>query len=147
MEARRRIACFLPQADTYWPASICGLYFGATFLTYRERLALSVFLYGNGVCDLDILAVMLPKCRDSSAAKHVKATVDSLRKGVCASRWHYFDVVEQDYLLLDGSPYGNATGSRSVTRTINAWDRIVNQRRSRTGRVPTLREQREFFSD
>ncbi len=88
------------------------LFFGDKFLTYTQRLSMMVFLYGNGTTCDDITALIHHRLRDKSAHLHVYNTLQTLRKNIAPSNWHYYDVHRGHKCRLDGETYHDACYSK-----------------------------------
>jgi|EP00966_Prymnesium_polylepis_P336974 hypothetical protein len=137
-EAATRMNAFLPMDN--WPEPMVKLYQRGDTLSCVERLRMLTFLVGNGYPQDAILTVIAPRLRTGASAMHANNVLKDLASGRYDHRWYYFDVNEQDWLYLDGTPYGEPRGSQVFTRRVNAWDRRCWKGKD----WPTLKEQEEF---
>lgn len=144
-DATRRVTNFLPDIRIYWPEEKAASFCKEGFLSYGERLGLSVFLFGNGVSGSDILTLLLPKMKDESAKTHLRSLVKDLTEAKYGARWFYFDVHFQDVYYLNGTPKGEAKGRFAFTRRMNEWEAFVDERVRKGRGYPSLSEQEAFF--
>lgn len=109
---------FLPMDN--WPQPMLRLFFGAQTLSWMQRLRLITFLVGNGYPIDALHTVMAHRMRTSAATIHANHVTRDILSGRYDRTWFYFNVTEQDYLYLDNTPYGQASGSQIFTRNVNA---------------------------
>ena len=133
-QAMRQMNAFLPT--TNWPECMVALFFGSQTLSYRQRLHLLTFLYGNGYPVDAIRVVLAPRMRTPASCRHAENVLKDLISSRYDSRWYYFNVVEADFLFLDGTPHGVPRGNQVYTRLVNAWDKHCWKRH-----FPSLKEQ------
>lgn len=101
-EALGFLEAFCPRKD--WPLRIRTTLFKGTTICYKERLLLTVFLYGNGVPDKHIRVLLQPVLRDRASAEHVNTILADVKGCNYDNIWYYFNVHRKDYLYLNGLP-------------------------------------------
>jgi hypothetical protein len=115
------------------------LFFRGTTLSCGERLRLLTFLVGDGYEEGAIRTVLAPRLRTAKSAHHAETVLKDLASARYDRRWFYFNVTQQDFLYLDGTPHGEPRGSQLFTRRVNAWDKHSAKR------TASLKEQAEFL--
>ena len=138
-QAMARMKAFLPMDN--WPEQMVKLFLGPSTLSYAERLRMLTFLVGNGYPVDAVCTVLAPRLRSTSSARHANGVLKDLASGRNDRRWYYFNVNEQDWLVLDGTPYGDPRGNQVFTRCVNAWDKRCWKGKD----WPTLEEQEAFI--
>ena len=138
-QAMTRMKAFLPMDN--WPEQMVKLFLGPSTLSYAERLRMLTFLVGNGYPVDAVCTVLAPRLRSTSSARHANGVLKDLASGRNDRRWYYFNVNEQDWLVLDGTPYGDPRGNQVFTRCVNAWDKRCWKGKD----WPTLEEQEAFI--
>ena len=136
-QAMARMKTFLPMDN--WPEPMEKLFFGGETLSCGERLRLLTFLVGNGYPVDAVCTVLARRLRTGASAMHANNVLKDLASGRYDHRWYYFNVIQQDWLYLDNTPYGEPRGNQVLTRRVNAWDERCCKRKV----WPTLKEQEE----
>ena len=127
-----------------WPAKIRRIFVSKSFLTYRERMTMVCFLYGNG-CPNEFIHVLLHKrLRDNSAFTHVKSLISSIESKNFDHLWYYYNVHVEDYLFLNGMV---APQQQSFSRMFVLWDMHCHKIRCNENRYPTMEEELMFFQN
>jgi hypothetical protein len=120
-QALMRMKVFLPMDN--WPQPMLRLFFGSQTLSWGQRLRMITFLVGNGYPTDAVQTVLTPRMRTSAAAVHANNVFKDISSARYDHKWFYFNVNEQDFLYLDNTPYGEASGNQLFTRHVNAMDR------------------------
>lgn len=85
----------------HWPFALRKLLSKPT-INNKERYGLFCFLYGNGVPpSFFVPQVLLPRCRDRDAVRHVEWLKNNVKKYV--HRWRFFDIAMRRSEYLTGA--------------------------------------------
>ena len=147
IEMLKFVDAFLPRNT--WPKPMRHKIFGGCTITHTTRLKCCLFLYGNGIPPHFIRVMMQPCLRDKSAVMHLDSILKDLESNKNNSLF-YFDVNQNDYLLIDGSPCPLCTLEK---HNIRISDEIIFNRKLNAWNFFSLRNktsiflQHAFFSD
>ena len=146
LRAIRHIRQVIPT--TQWQGGIHGrmskLFWGNSFLKYRERLSVVVFLYCNGIDRNDIVGALSHRLRDRSATNHVLKIIESLVNGTHSPDWFYFDVDAQHKRYVDGRTKYEACYAHR--ERVSEWDRLCRRHYCKYGTYPSIEIQTSFFA-
>lgn len=84
----------------FWPVAIRKLLSSPT-INNNQRFSLFCFLVGNGINPQVVKdRILLPRCRDNDAVRHVNWLVTNAHKYV--HKWTYWDVPDSESKYMDG---------------------------------------------
>ena len=129
-----------------WPDEESRIIFYTPIFTYTQRITALAFLYGN-FRDVDLVysALRLQIGDDARDHDHALRFLDDLSGGKYDDKYFYFDVLEADWLYLDGTLNTQHTPPSPLARLLRAWERECTRMQRAEGRWPTLAQQRAFL--
>ena len=131
-----------------WPDAERTALLSAGTFSYKQRLDLCTFLFGN-LRDAELVYVALrPQLGpEPSAHDHERRFLADLASGKYDERYHYWQVVHDvDWRCLNGRLHtARAPLCSRHARCIQAWDADCMRMRRERGRWPTLAEQDAYF--
>ena len=134
------------QYKERWPYEESHILFLTDSFTYQQRITALTFLYGN-MRDVDLVyAAVRPQIGvDPLDHDHAQRFLADLASGKYDQKYHYFDVLDADWLFLDGTLNARRTPPSQFARAVLAWERECARMRRAEGRWPKLAEQRTFL--
>jgi len=133
------------QFEERWPESERNAIFFTAEFSYKQRIEVATFLFGN-VRDIDlVLAAVRPQLgADPKHLDHFRRFLADLASGKYDERYHYFDVLKADWFFLSGALNARRSPPSQLARAVHAWDAECMRMRRAEGRWPALGEQHAF---
>ena len=129
-----------------WPEEESRIIFDTDVFTYTQRITALTFLYGNLRDAALVYAALQPQIGvDPRDQDHAHRFLVDLASSKYDQKYHYFDVLAADWLLLDGTVHTRRTPPSQLARLLLAWERHCARVRRMEARWPTLAEQRAFL--
>ena len=134
------------QYEERWPEEERKAILSTAELSYGQRLDVGTFLFGN-LRDINLVfaAVRPQLCADPKDVDHFRRFLADLDSGKYEEIYHYFDVLEADWLFLSGKLNTRRSPPSPFARELHAWEAECMRMRSAEGRWPSLAEQRAFL--
>ena len=128
-----------------WPPTFVEKLFGTFEFSYKDRIEMGTFLYGN-VRDTNLVynAVRQRLGSDPKHHDHMCRWLADIASGNYDDRYYYFDVMLADWCFLGGALNAKRWPSSPYVRLINAWELECQRVRCQEGRWPSLMEQCAF---
>ena len=129
-----------------WPENEWQIILYTPVFTYSQRITALTFLYGNLRDAALVYAALQPQIGvDPRDQDHAHRFLVDLASSKYDQKYHYFDVLAADWLLLDGTVHTRRTPPSQLARLLLAWERHCARVRRMEARWPTLAEQRAFL--
>ena len=128
-----------------WPPTFMEKLFGTHEFSYKDRMEMGTFLYGN-VRDTNLVyyAVCERLGSDPKHHDHMRRWLANIASGKCDDRYYYFDVLHGDWFFLSGALNASRWLPSPCARVLNAWELECQRVRGQEGRWPSLMEQCAF---
>ena len=128
-----------------WPPTFMEKLFGTSEFSYKDRMDMGTFLYGN-VRDTNLVyyAVREQLGSDTTHHDHMRRWLADIASGKYDDRYHYYDVLRADWFFLSGTLNAKRRLPSPCVRLMNAWELECQRVRGQEGRWPSLMEQCAF---
>ena len=128
-----------------WPPTFMEKLFGTHEFSYKDRMEMGTFLYGN-VRDTNLVyyAVCERLGSDPKHHDHMRRWLADIASGKYDDRYYYFDVMLGDWYFLSGALNAKRWLPSPCVRLMNAWELECQRVRRQEGRWPSLMEQCAF---
>jgi hypothetical protein len=128
-----------------WPPTFMEKFFGNREFSYKDRMDMGTFLYGN-MRDINLVycAVREQVGSDPTHHDHMRRWLADIASGKYDERYYYFDVLLADWYFLGGALNADRWLPSPYARVMNAWELECQRVRGREGRWPSLMEQCAF---
>jgi hypothetical protein len=128
-----------------WPPTFREKFFRTSEFSYKDRMEMGTFLYGN-VRDTNLVyhAVHEKLGSDPTHHDHMRRWLADITSGKYDDRYYYFDVMLGDWYFLSGALNAKRWLPSPCVRLMNAWELECQRVRGREGRWPSLMEQCAF---
>ena len=130
-----------------WPDAERPALLSAGTFSYKQRLDLCTFLFGN-LRDAELVYVALrPQLGpEPSAHDHARRFLADLASGKYDRKYFYFDVLAAEWLFLNGEVNTRHAPATPFARAMHAWERECMRMRREHARWPSLAEQHAHFA-
>jgi hypothetical protein len=128
-----------------WPPTFREKFFRTSEFSYKDRMEMGTFLYGN-VRDTNLVyhAVHEKLGSDPTHHDHMRRWLADITSGKYDDRYYYFDVMLGDWYFLSGALNAKRWLPSPCVRLMNAWELECQRVRRQEGRWPSLMEQCAF---
>ena len=128
-----------------WPPTFREKFFRTSEFSYKDRMEMGTFLYGN-VRDTNPVyhAVHEKLGSDPTHHDHMRRWLADITSGKYDDRYYYFDVMLGDWYFLSGALNAKRWLPSPCVRLMNAWELECQRVRRQEGRWPSLMEQCAF---